>query len=123
MPDGTTPDREQWEAAFHPFSKAMMTSPVGGIYSYCTNGWQLNADPAAFTAAYHTRGMDHTKEWLATAEVQALLERIITDGGAVNLEIEYMETKVYAHGWCGSVTRIYPEIPNEADFLARLRGG
>ncbi|KAL2204694.1 hypothetical protein CC79DRAFT_1335339 [Sarocladium strictum] len=121
--DGSTPNQEQWEAAFHPFSKAMMSSPVGGIYSYCTHGWQLNATPASYTAAYHTHSMESTKEWLATAEVQTLLERIVSEGGAMDLKVEYMEMKVYACGWCGSVMRIYPEIPNEANFLARLRGG
>lgn len=115
------PDKGHWEVVFTPFSQAMMSSPVDGMYIYCTTGWHRDADPAALTAACHTCSAEGTKEWLETAEVQALLDRIVDQDCAATLQAGYIETKVFQEGWCCSVLKTRSDNPTQSKFFAIMQ--
>lgn len=114
-------DEKTWTESFDPFRRAVMTSPVGGIFDYCIAGWHL--DRWTFAAVFHCHSVDSTKKWLETKDVREVLDVTRTRGGARDLSIEYMETKVYKEGWCGSVRKERPDNPQVAAMFARFQQG
>ncbi|KAK7422653.1 hypothetical protein QQX98_001441 [Neonectria punicea] len=118
-PLGSSTDAEQWDASFAKFAGAVMKSPGGVVATNCSYGWELNH--SSYCASFRYLNIETMRSFLKEDEASQLLEglRSRATGG---IEIQFLETRAFKHGWQGSVDKIRPENPGTAAFLTLAQG-
>ncbi|KAH7139932.1 hypothetical protein B0J13DRAFT_558675 [Dactylonectria estremocensis] len=111
---GSIEDAGNWDATFVEFVRAIMKSPGGVVATSSSYGWELNHN--SYCAAFRYLNIETMQSFLEEPETRRLLEglQVLAQGG---VEIEYLETRVFSHGWQGSVDNTTPENPGTAAFI------
>ncbi|KAF7556398.1 hypothetical protein G7Z17_g1451 [Cylindrodendrum hubeiense] len=115
---GSSSDAGQWDAVFAQFATGVMGSPGGVVATSATYGWELNHD--SYTAAFRYLNIEAMQSFLQENDASQLLEQLRSraTGG---IEIEFLETRLFSHGWLGSVDKTRPENPATTAMFAEAR--
>ncbi|KPM35156.1 hypothetical protein AK830_g11408 [Neonectria ditissima] len=113
-PVESSTDTEQWDVSFAQLRGAVMGSPGGVVATKCSYGWELNH--SSYCAAFRFLKIDTFQTFLEESEVSQLLEGLRSRAtGGVN--IQFLDTRAFSHGWQGSVDRTTPETAGTAAFI------
>ncbi|KAM5367183.1 hypothetical protein ACJZ2D_010173 [Fusarium nematophilum] len=109
-----------WNASFSPFSQAVMKSPGGVVASFFSHGWDVTHK--SYCAAFRYLNTEAMRSFLE-GEGSRLFEELRS---RARVEIEFLETRVFKHGWQGSVEKTRPDEERTAAFITdaqRIFGG
>lgn len=104
-------DAGRWDASFAEFTGAVMKSPGGVVATSCSYGWGLNRD--SYCASFRYLNIDTMQSFLQENETNRLL-RELRSHATGGIEVEFLETRVFSHGWQGSVDHTQPQNPGTA---------
>lgn len=104
-------DAGQWDTSFAEFTRAVMKSPGGVVATSCSYGWGLNRD--SYCVSFRYLNIETMQSFLEENETSRLLGELRphATGG---IEVEFLETRVFRHGWQGSVDQTQPQNPGPA---------